>query len=341
MTPEQLGRLFQAFTQADASTTRKYGGTGLGLVISKRFCEMMGGDISVASEYGKGTTFVVRIPRVVRDKKAPPPPPQKEEELKTPTGPAEPIATVLVIDDDPNACELLNRGLSREGFRVFTALRGEDGLRLAREVRPDVITLDVLMPGMDGWAVLRALKSDNDVADIPVVMVTMVDDKEMGHTLGAAEYLPKPIERDRLSSVLKKYRCKKPPCPLLVVEDDPTTREMMRRTLEQDGWIVAEAENGRVALQKVAENRPDLILLDLMMPEMDGFEFVAELRKHESWRSIPIVVVTAKDLSPEERLRLDGHVKKIFQKAGLSREDLAKEIRALVASRVGASAPGA
>ncbi len=335
LTPDQLGKLFQAFTQADASTSRKYGGTGLGLVISRRFCQMMGGDITVTSEYGKGSCFLVRLPLNVYDRKAGAPAPAVQASAPAPEpsvvaserDPGEPVATVLVVDDDANARDLMERGLTKEGFRVVAAAGGEEGLRLAKEVRPDVITLDVLMPGMDGWAVLRALKNDPDVASIPVIMVTMVDDQDMGHALGAADFLPKPIDRDRLSELLRRYRCH--PGPVLVVEDDPATREMVRRTLEQDGWEVGEAENGRIALERVEAGPPALILLDLMMPEMDGFEFVSELRKNAAWRTIPVVVLTAKDITTQDRLRLDGNVKKIFQKAALTREELAREIRIL------------
>jgi signal transduction histidine kinase/CheY-like chemotaxis protein len=332
LSSEQLGKLFQAFTQADASTSRKYGGTGLGLVISRRFCQMMGGDISVTSEFGKGSCFTVRLPRVVSERRAAIPPTPSRPRAITPSGrptpsPAEPIATVLVVDDDQNARELMQRGLAKEGFRVVTAAGGEEGLRLARELQPDVITLDVLMPGMDGWAVLRALKNEPITAAIPVILITMVDDKDMGHALGAADYLPKPIDRERLVSLLHKYQVH--PGPVLIVEDDPATREMMRRTLVNDGWTVDEAENGRLGLERVKQRPPGLILLDLMMPEMDGFAFVEELRKNDEWRRIPVVVVTAKDMTAEDRLRLEGRVKRIFQKAALTREELAREIRML------------
>jgi signal transduction histidine kinase/CheY-like chemotaxis protein len=332
LSPEQLGKLFQAFTQADASTSRKYGGTGLGLVISRRFCQIMGGDIGVTSEYAKGSCFTVRLPRVVSHRRpgvpATPSRPRPVTVSGRPTpSPAEPIATVLVVDDDQNARELMQRGLAKEGFRVVTAAGGEEGLRLARELQPDVITLDVLMPGMDGWAVLRALKNEPTTAAIPVILITMVDDKDMGHALGAADYLPKPIDRERLVTMLRKYQVH--PGPVLVVEDDPATREMMRRTLVNDGWTVDEAENGRVGLERVRQRPPGLILLDLMMPEMDGFAFVEELRKNDEWRRIPVVVVTAKDISEEDKLRLDGRVKRIFQKAALTRDELAREIRML------------
>jgi CheY-like chemotaxis protein len=244
--------------------------------------------------------------------------------------PGDVSAVVLAIDDDPNALDLIQRGLGKEGFSVHVAPNGEEGVRLARELKPDVITLDVLMPGMDGWAVLKALKDDPVTEHIPVIMLSMVDDKDMGYALGASDYLPKPFDRDRLVSLLSKYRSHGSGNPVLVVEDDPSTREMVRRTLEGEGWTVAEAENGRVALERVAAHVPDLILLDLMMPEMDGFEFVVQLRQHEAWRRIPVIVVTAKDLTIDDKLRLDGHVKKIFQKGSLSREELAQQIRSIL-----------
>jgi CheY-like chemotaxis protein/nitrogen-specific signal transduction histidine kinase len=331
MTPEQMGKLFQAFTQAETSTTRQYGGTGLGLAISRHFCQMMGGDISVESALGQGSTFTIRLPAEVVDPKAETTP--RAEVFQASTLP-EGVPTVLVIDDDPTVCELLQRFLSKEGFRVASAAGGEEGLRLAKTLHPVVITLDVMMPGMDGWAVLTALKADANVADIPVIMLTIVDDKNLGYALGAADYLTKPIDRERLAIILQKYRCAHPPCTVLVVEDDADTCDTLRRMLEKEGWTASEAENGRVALAQIAARRPDVVLLDLMMPEMDGFEFVAELRKRQEWRTIPVVVVTAKDLTPEERQRLSGHVEKILQKTAYSRADLLREVRDLMAQGV-------
>jgi CheY-like chemotaxis protein len=327
MTPEQMGKLFQAFTQAETSTTRQYGGTGLGLAISRHFCQMMGGDISVESALDQGSTFTIRLPAEVVDPKAETTP--RAEVFQASTLP-EGVPTVLVIDDDPTVCELLQRFLSKEGFRVASAAGGEEGLRLAKTLHPVVITLDVMMPGMDGWAVLTALKADANVADIPVIMLTIVDDKNLGYALGAADYLTKPIDRERLAIILQKYRCAHPPCTVLVVEDDADTCDTLRRMLEKEGWIASEAENGRVALAQIAVRRPDVVLLDLMMPEMDGFEFVAELRKRQEWRTIPVVVVTAKDLTLEERQRLSGHVEKILQKTAYRREDLLREVRDLM-----------
>jgi signal transduction histidine kinase/CheY-like chemotaxis protein len=334
MTPDQQARLFQAFTQADASTSRRYGGTGLGLVISRRICQMMDGDIAVESQQGKGSVFTVRLPAAVPGRKTPAPPRPEVPVLEGALLPAvEGADTVLVIDDDDNAREILARGLAREGFLVLRAASGEEGLKVAREQHPDVITLDILMPGMDGWAVLKILKSDPKVAEIPVVLITMVDGRDMGKTLGAADYLPKPIDRERLSAVLRKYKCTTPPCPVLVVEDDAATRELIRRTLVAGGWNVREASNGREALTMIQRSRPDLVLLDLMMPEMDGFEFLEQLRANPEWRGIPVVVVTAKDLTPADRERLNGRVRSILQKSAYTHEELAREIRSVARLR--------
>jgi len=332
MTPEQLERLFGAFSQADAATTRRYGGTGLGLALSRRLCRMMGGDVTVESESGRGSTFTIRLPAVVAEA-------TEQTPTTAPPDPAAPGAgTVLVIDDEAAIRDLMQRFLAKEGFRVAVAAGGEEGLRLARELRPDAITLDVMMPGMDGWAVLSALKADPDVADIPVVMLTIVDDKNLGYALGASDYLTKPIDRERLVTVLKQHRRDR---PVLVVDDDLTLRQLLRRMLEPEGYVVVEAENGRVALERLRQVSPSVILLDLMMPEMDGFEFVAEFRRHEAWRAIPIVVITARDLSSEDRERLNGYVQKILQKGAHGRDQLLAEVRELVAASVARRKPTA
>jgi len=239
---------------------------------------------------------------------------------------------VLVIDDDPNALDLLGRALQSTGHRVVTASDGQEALRLARTLQPVAITLDVVMPGMDGWAVLRELKLDPDTRDIPVVMVTMTDDRETGYALGATEFLTKPIERGRLVQMLERYAPADSQRCALVVDDQPENREMLRRILEKERWQVSEAENGRVALDCVAERLPSLILLDLRMPVMDGFEFVMELRKAEAWRGIPIVVVTARDLTEEDRNRLNGEVAGLIEKGGMDRESLLAQLRAQVSA---------
>jgi CheY-like chemotaxis protein len=240
----------------------------------------------------------------------------------------------LVIDDDATVHDLMQRFLGREGLRMATATSGEEGLRLARALRPAAITLDVMLPGMDGWAILTVLKADPLLADIPVIMLTIVDDKNLGYALGAADYLTKPVDWDRLAAILQKYRCAHPPCTVLVVEDDADTRDMLRRMLTKENWAVTEASNGRVALERVAESQPELILLDLMMPEMDGCAFLETLRHQDAWRSIPVVVVTAKDLTPEDRQRLNGYVEQILQKGAYSHEELLHEIQLLIAACV-------
>ncbi len=329
MTPEQLARIFQPFTQADAGTSRQFGGTGLGLTITERFCRLMGGEISVESAPGVGTTFTMRLPADVSAARQPAARPAALGQAPPPAS-FEGGMRLLVIDDEANARDLMQRYLAKEGFSVVTAASGQEGLQLARALHPDAITLDVLMPGMDGWAVLRTLKADARVADIPVIMLSMVDSQNLGYALGAVEYLTKPVDRERLLAVLDKYRRADAPGTALVVEDDRAVRRLVRRRLEKERWTVAEAENGRVALDWLDRHRADVILLDLMMPEMDGFEFVERWRAREGWRSTPILVVTAKELTDEDRLRLDGYVQKIVRKGGHGHEEFMNEVRDLV-----------
>ncbi|HEY4417600.1 MAG TPA: Cache 3/Cache 2 fusion domain-containing protein [Verrucomicrobiae bacterium] len=327
MTPEQLGRLFQSFAQADASTTRKYGGTGLGLAISKKFCQMLGGDITVTSEPGKGSTFTVTLPAVAPEVK-PEADPVETTKVSLDESGNKPL--VLVIDDDKNVLELMERFLHKEGFAVRTANNGKDGIALAKKLKPVAITLDVMMPGMDGWSVITALKADSATTEIPVILVTITNNKEMGFALGATDYLTKPVDWKRLAALVRRVCPTTITQPVLVVEDDTATREMLMRNLEKEGWHTTLAENGVVALQKVAEARPSLILLDLMMPEMDGFEFLNRLRQNPDWENIPVIVLTAKDLTAEDRARLNGKVQDTLQKGNYTRDQLLREMRARI-----------
>jgi PAS domain S-box-containing protein len=332
MTPEQAQKVFEAFTQADASTTRKFGGTGLGLAITREFSRMIGGDATVESELGHGSVFTLKVPALLPTKEAPAEENVERGELARETmAPLAGQPQVLLIDDDPTVHDLVRRFLQKEGFHVVGAQTGQEGLELARKLRPSIIVLDVMMPTMDGWSVLTRLKGDAELSDIPVVMLTMVNNREMGFSLGVDDYMLKPIDRGDFVTTLRKYCTRDESPTVLVVEDDPATRELLRMSLEREKFTVAEAGNGVEALGQLATQRPALILLDLMMPEMDGFQFTREVRAHPQWRNIPILVMTAKDITEEERARLDGKVSRILQKGAYGREELLLEISQRVA----------
>lgn len=327
--PEQLGEIFQEFSQADSATQKRFGGTGLGLAISKRFCVMMGGDITVTSEPGKGSVFTANLPLeveqpgVMTDTRA------RRAAVVVEAGSAksqEGTPVILVIDDDQAVRDLVDRSLSRAGFQVLTASDGAEGLRMAIEHAPAAITLDIVMPELDGWAVLSQLKANPKTAEIPVLLLTMLDDREKGFTLGAADFVTKPVERDQLVALMKKLCEGRKSVSVLIVEDDPAVRESLRRAIESQGWIATEAVNGREGLDQLAQANPDLILLDLMMPEMDGFEFMHRLRQDASHGSTPVIVITAKDLTKQDRELLNGAVNKVLTKAEFDLDGLLREI---------------
>jgi CheY-like chemotaxis protein len=233
--------------------------------------------------------------------------------------------TVLVIDDDPQACELMRRFLENRGFHIETAAGGPQALEMVKRIRPEVITLDVVLPGIDGWGVLAALKADAETASIPIILVTILDDRTRGYALGAADYLTKPIDGERLCRTVQKHQHASPGS-VLVIDDDPDFREICRRTLASAGWLIVEAEDGRAGLARLEEQRPAVILLDLIMPGLDGFEFIEELKKHPDWRHVPVLVLTAKDLTPEDGRRLNGSVARVLEKRNFSPNALLREI---------------
>jgi signal transduction histidine kinase/CheY-like chemotaxis protein len=332
MSDAQLGKLFQAFAQAEASTSRDYGGTGLGLAITKQFCKMLGGDVTVESTPDAGSTFTLMLPATAPEAGS-----AAVESGSQSSHPAA-IGTVLVIDDEKGAHDLLEKAISNEGYEVLHAMGGREGLRVAKEARPDLITLDIIMPDLDGWSVLKALKDDPELREIPVVLVTIMGDRDMGFALGAADFVTKPFERELLIQTVNRHRRGDGSAQVLVVDDDPRARDMLRRTLQKEGWTVAEAVNGREAIGQLERSRPALVLLDLMMPEMDGFEVLERMRRDDAWRGIPVIIVTAKDLTREEVDRLNGRVVKVLQKGTYRRRDLLDDVRAMLAGRGSVSA---
>jgi signal transduction histidine kinase/DNA-binding response OmpR family regulator len=325
---DKMDKLFEEFSQLDAEVARKHGGTGLGLAISQRFCRMLGGDITATSEPGKGSIFTVSLPAgTTQQKKL-----KKKRARKTSSD--EDRCDVLVIDDDPAVRDLVSRYLVKEGFNVRTAATGQEGLDAARKLRPAAITLDLLMPGVDGWSVLTQLKADGELAAIPVIIVTILDNKDMGFTLGAADYLTKPVDQQRLVSIIRRHCNRQSRSPVLIIEDDDSSRQLMAGMLEKEGVNVVAVEDAESGLALLAEQEPALILLDLILPGLDGFQFIEAVHENERWRNIPIVVVTAKDLSPQEHEFLNQSAQKIMKKGVYNRDDLLDIVRATMRRRV-------
>jgi len=327
MTEEQQNKLFQPFTQADASTTRRYGGTGLGLTITKQFAEMMGGTIQVQSEFGMGSTFTLSLPTqatVVEKMEKP-----AEPEMHIPEG----DGIILIIDDDADVRDLLKKEFSHKGYAVAIAAEGTEGIKLANKLRPDVILLNAQMSDMDGWRILSQLKSDPLLARIPVILIAMATDKEKGYAMGATDCLEKTMVYSQLATILEKYQLNHDsPGLVMVVDDDMICRTSLCSLIENQGWRVFEAENGQVALEHLNHKKPALILLDLNMPVMDGFEFLTHLQKNEKWCSTPVIVLTAKNLTAEELAHLNQHVETVFQKAAESQENIILQIHQLIAN---------
>ncbi|MGV3635208.1 MAG: response regulator [Pseudorhodoplanes sp.] len=325
MTEEQMGRLFQAFTQADSSTTRNYGGTGLGLTITKHFCTMLGGDIAVSSVPGQGSTFTITLPDGGKD--------EKTVRLQTGTASVDGDLSgksVLIVDDDPTVHDVLRATIAKEGYRLLHAYDGAQALEMARTEKPDVITLDVMMPKLDGWSVLGKLKSEAALASIPVIMLTIVDERTMGYSLGASEYMTKPVDRNRLIELLRRFASTAREAVVLVVDDSDDVRAVVRATVEKAGLKTVEAENGQVALDWLKKNpAPALVLLDLMMPVMDGFTFLDQVRHVPALAQVPIVVLTAKDLTEAERRMVNERTLLVLTKGAQPLSSLGSALAAI------------
>ncbi len=331
MNPEQLSRLFQAFSQADASTSSKYGGTGLGLAISKQFAQMMQGDIKVSSTPGVGSNFTIRMPAIVQTKQP------KVVQTASHKLTRSPFATtnrpkILFIDDDKEIRTVITELLSVSGYEALEASTGQQGLEMAAQYMPALILLDVLMPGIDGWTVLTKLQNKAQTADIPVIVVSAVADSEMAMSLGAAGVLSKPVDAARLTAEIAAQLTPLSKCFVLLVEDDPDSRTLVTRMLEREGWHFHAAYNGYAGLRVLKKGVPAMIILDLKMPGMNGLEFLSHLEKNPLWARIPVVVVSSMDITPEMRDFLTPRVVGILQKGRFSREELADQIRPVMQS---------
>ncbi len=333
ISPEDQVMIFEEFRQVDGEVTRAHGGTGLGLALVRRFTEMHGGIVSLESATGRGSTFTVCLP--VDASQVLLTPEAKDPAAKKPAVPPPPEAAradgpmVLVVEDDEPFYRALAADLEGAGYRPRWAHHGEEALRLAAELQPAAITLDLALPGIDGWEVLKALKGDPRAAHIPVIIVSLLENHELGFALGAADYFLKPLERrhflSRLQGLLGEAGAGRKPA--LIIDDDPQVHQLLEEELEQAGYEVLAADDGRHGLELAAERRPAIIVLDLMMPQMNGFEVAATLRQDPATADIPIVVLTAKELTPEDRERLHGNIQGVLAKAPMDRRLIVRSIR--------------
>jgi len=319
--PEHLPDIFDEFKQIEGPLKEKPAGTGLGLAISRKIVEMMGGRIWAESEYGKGSCFQFAIPvKAITVTKRPAVISPEALDLSK--------KLVLTIDDEVEAQEILKTCLKSEGYEVIQAYNAMEAMELAKKYRPFAITLDIIMPGKDGWDILHELKKDPRTKDIPVICISILDNREMGLSLGAIEYMVKPINKDQLMDELQRLKKRFRIYDILIVDDEPQAVELLTRYIgEINDYRVTGAIGGEEGLLRVKESRPDLIILDLMMPEVDGFEVIRHLKKSEETKEIPIIIVSAKKLTQGEIGYLNNNIEKIIRKGDFSKEDLLKDIK--------------
>jgi len=324
-------RIFHEFQQVDGGVDRQQQGTGLGLTLTRRFARLHGGEVRVQSEPGKGSVFTIHMPlQVVTQGRV-------VEPLASATGhsngnPAVPL--VLIVEDDPPAGELLSRQLEKAGFRAEVVRSGADVVAKARKSKPAAITLDILLPELDGWEVLNRLKHDEITSSIPVIVISVVDNPELGLALGAVDYFVKPVPAEELVSRLRRFNFVALAGPVktqvLVVDDERANRDWLTEVLEPAGFGVIPAGGGREAIELARSKQPDLILLDLMMPEVSGFDVVEALRSDKSTSALPIMVLTAKDLSDADKRQLTGRVTSILQRGSTGATELVSHLRQVI-----------
>ena len=344
ITPEKIPYLFEEFVQADSSTTRKHGGTGLGLTISKRLAMLLGGDIQASSELGKGASFTVSIPEDVSEvstfdngnnsklkkweglflDEGTDSYPEDNGEILSELDLS--MDQVLIVYEDEVICNLIKKFMEKEGCRVDIADNLEHGLNLARQNHPALIILDSMVNITDGDDALSQIRQNNDLENIPVILLS--EESEGLNVKGATEILPKPLDWDHFVDVFKKYKKKPTDFSILYIENDAINRESLTRILNKSGWNVLEAIDGSSAFKLLnTDTLPDMILMDLVLPEMNGFEFITRLRQNQDWKNIPIIVNSAKELSLEERGRLQGDVVKTLKKGDITCVELLQEVR--------------
>ncbi|MCR4293476.1 MAG: response regulator, partial [Candidatus Kuenenia sp.] len=331
--PDDQGKVFKEFWQADGSFSRKYEGTGLGLALTKRIVGMHGGNIWFESEYGKGSTFYFALP-LTKSQKIQFLEGVEDEETSSHTLPpavTKEGKTILVIEDNRMSANLLTLYLTNAGYNVVVSADGVNIVEKAKKCNPFLITLDIMLPGIDGWDVLSKLKGDKNTAHIPVIIVSIIDNKELGYSLGAAEYLIKPIGRKQLvgaiNAVANTLKTKEIPMKILVVDDDEKAVKHITTILKEKGCDVLKAYSGEAGINLAIEMHPDIIILDLVMPGISGFEVMERLKAHPIAKEIPIIICSAKDITAEEKRELNGNILALIKKGSHTEEALLLAIR--------------